>query len=287
MNTVFKYTLLQYIHSQTWGESINIGVLIFFPEHHKVIFKYSDKINNLKYIYPAFVKSNIELYLKGFRKKADNISSNYTVFSENEIKTNIEKYVQDEFLPEDATALQFSQIYTSLLYSPDLNKIINNLYNRYFPSHKISNINEKHDDEFLLKTIHSLVREKNHELTRHFQRNVEVKSSDTSLTFDMAWKNGSTNLVKPVSFDLSNSANIHRKADRFFGTLFFLENEAKANNYRFDLLVARPQDKKLFKAYDKALNKLEKIPSPKKIVEESDFDNYIDQALNQLTLFSN
>jgi len=283
MNTTFTYSLLQYKHSQILNEVVNIGILCFFPEHHKVFFKYSDRINHLKHIYPAFAKQQIETYLKGFTKKAKSISSHYDFFSEKAIRQNTEEYIHSEFLPIDASALQFSSIYTSLLYSNNLDDIVNNLFAKYFPSHHIESNLEKHDDEYVIRKINSLVKEKNISLTKYFERNIEIKSQETSLVFDIAWKNGSTNLVKPISFDLSNSTNIHRKADRFFGTLFFLEPEAKKQNYRFDLLVAKPQKKSLFKSYDKALKKLEQIPAPKEIIEENKYTEYIDYALNQLT----
>ena len=300
MNTVFKYSLLHYVHSQVLDESLNIGILIFFPEHHKVVFRYSDRMNSFKYIYPTFSKQHIEAYLEGFTKRAKIITENYSSFSEQEFRTNPKEYINSEFLPEDATVLQFSKIYTSLLYSNDLNKIISNLCNTYFPDYNSGNKHDtyfshrlvdeshiyhsgyqKHNDKYVLRAISSIIKNKNQDAVKFFKKKIEVKL-DTSLVFDMAWQNGSTNLVKPVSFDLSNSTNIQRKANRLFGTLFFLSDEAEANNYRFDLLVAKPQNKTLFKAYDKALNKLEKIPSPKKIIEEEGFDDYIDKAISQL-----
>ena len=206
---------------------------------------------------------------------------------EEQVQNHTEAFIHSEFLPEDASALQFSKAYTSLLYSNNLDKIITNLFNTYFPNPSTPSTSHKHDDDYVIRKIHSLVKEKSSHFAKYFKRNVEVKSPETSLVFDIAWKNGSTNLIKPVSFDLSNSTNIHRKADRIFGTLFFLENEAKKQNYRFNLLVAKPQDTSLFKSYDKALNKLEQITAPKEIIEENRYVEYIDDVLDQLQNNSN
>ncbi|WP_299462635.1 DUF3037 domain-containing protein [uncultured Microscilla sp.] len=132
MNTVFKYAVLRYVHSQVLKESVNIGILVFFPEQGQVVFTSSEqRLNALIHLYPNFSTSHIQAYLDGLTKRAHVITAEFNSATKRAIEENLERFIQIEFLPEDATVLQFSKIYTSLLYSEDINQVMVNLLETY------------------------------------------------------------------------------------------------------------------------------------------------------------
>ena len=53
MNTQFEYSVLQYKHSPSLGEAINIGLLFSFPRENKIHFVIGNT-NRLKCVYPNF-----------------------------------------------------------------------------------------------------------------------------------------------------------------------------------------------------------------------------------------
>jgi hypothetical protein len=110
---------------------LNIGVLVFFEHAHRAIFKYSKRVDYLKYIYPSFEPQHIMSYLKGFTAYANDLSNDATVDFEKEISNDTAAFIQTNFLPEDATALQFSKVYNSVLYSEDIDKVVDDLLADY------------------------------------------------------------------------------------------------------------------------------------------------------------
>ena len=132
MNTIFKYAVLRYVHSQVLEESVNIGILVFFPEQGQVIFKTSEqRLNALAHLYPDFSTSHIQAYLDGFIKRAAVVTKEFNTTTKQAIEGNLKRFIQTEFLPEDATVLQFSKVHTRLLYSEDINQVVGNLLSTY------------------------------------------------------------------------------------------------------------------------------------------------------------
>lgn len=171
MNSIFKYSLLQYTHSQVLGEVFNVGILLFFSTKHKAVFKYSlERMSRLKYIYPDFDIKQINLYLKGFEAHAKKISRDVYHDFNKDIVEDTQAYIRQHFLQEDATTLQFSKVHSSVLYSEDIDKVVDNLLNDYFPKPTpVQNsdnleqepVTEKTERQFILEKIVSLDFDKN------------------------------------------------------------------------------------------------------------------------------
>jgi hypothetical protein len=104
-------------------------------------------------------------------------------------------------------------------------------------------------------------------------------------TFEFVWQNGQTNFVKMIGLDLANTSNIQKKAFRWYGELS-APNE-KLIDANIDILVSRPSAKNLFKAYDDALKLLDNMKVSHRIKEESDFDTYVDNAVQTVTSLPN
>lgn len=77
--------------------------------------------------------------------------------------------------------------------------------------------------------------------------------NDRQYKFDFAWQNHSFNLVQTVSLDFKRPDSIQRKGEQKFGQFFLLQDFAKQKHARFDLLLARPSNRQLFRAYDRAI----------------------------------
>jgi hypothetical protein len=102
------------------------------------------------------------------------------------------------------------------------------------------------------------------------------------LNFDYAWKNGTTHLIKPISFDLKEERDIQIKSIQYFGYLDLLEEYAKKNEFKFDLLLCKPQDEKLLRSYENAIEIINKSKAPKEIFTEERLIEYSDYTANEL-----
>ena len=88
--------------------------------------------------------------------------------------------------------------------------------------------------------------------------------------------------MKPVSFDLKLEQSINEKATLNVGQFAVLRPYAEMNNARFDVLVARPKDRKLYKPYDQAVRLLSTQPHVK-IVEEEHLEDYSEKTAEALS----
>lgn len=93
------------------------------------------------------------------------------------------------------------------------------------------------------------------------------KGSDDELEVKHAWKNGVWHCLQPVSFDLSDSENIHEKAYRWLGHLTAVHDVS--DPFKMYFLVGRPQGRKLEKAFNSAVKILRKAPVNTEIFFES------------------
>jgi hypothetical protein len=256
-----------------------------------------EKLIRLKFAYPNVQEKTIKSYFKAFEERIARLNLEPELFSELEVGESFEKFIYREFLPEDSSALQFSEPQKALLYNEDYEVICNQIYNLYFSvfEHTLNSYN-RIDEAQLLTKYKSLIkgieseifRKENNKLVNNrlfIDYKIEATGGET-FKFDIGWQNGSLNLVKPVSFDVQRSETIQNKGLKFFGQFVLLEDYAKAKNIKFDLLIAKPKRKDLFKTYESTL-KLISTPKNVELIEEEDLERYSQKTVAALNLFEN
>ena len=278
---IYTYCLLQYHHSQLLGEVLNIGLIVYFPDAKRLEFIYPERLIRLRFAYPDVPEKTIKAYFKYFDERVKELNANPEIFSAYDLSKSLQQFVNNEFLPSDSSALQFGNFRTSVLYTPDIDHIKNQLYNLYFSVFQLQESAPKKVDETALLTkykrfLKEYAREElpNNESTR-FSYNYAVKSGTASeITFDVAWHDiDHLHLVKPISFDLSRSKVIDNKAYQHYGEFALLEEQPESKNYLFDVILAKPKSKSLFTAYDNAIRILQK-PKKVKLVEFDELKSY-------------
>ncbi len=283
MNTPFAYTILRYVHSQVLGEVFNVGILFSFPNQQELVFKYPESLARLKGMYRRFSESQIKAYQRGFARKAAELNAEWRNSSPSAFAKNILEITPQDFLVEDATALQFSETKQGFLSGDQVEHIVNQYFQLYFGEYsEWKETRRKHDEAYLNKKLLHALRNANHQVCPpRFVRDVVIASVQTSLKFDFQWQNGTTNLIKSVGFDLSDESSINDKSILLHGKLNFLGEKAEKENLRYDLLVSTPQKKNLLKAFDNALKILDSSEAPKKIITEDSHQAYVERALAQ------
>ncbi len=276
MTKIFKYSILKYRPSYLLGEQVNIGLLFFFLEDKKVLFLHPSKLRRLTQFYPDTNLRIIKKYLAAFNRKANKIDLPSDL-------VNFDNFIEDSFFAKDASSFYFTTV-KSGSYT-HLSKIIAYYNQLYFGVYEGKSKRNKKDETYLKSTFKNILESQllgNKEKLALFRANPSIKNKISSTNFDMAWQNGSTNLIKFLSFDLMEKGTFQEKSFRWFGELSQLENTAKEQNLKIDLVLTKPQDKQLFSFYDKAISVLEDIPTPKKIIEESDISPYISKAISSV-----
>ncbi len=276
MNTVY-FNVLKYVHSAFLGEEVNVGILLFFPEQRQLVFKYSHSFRRLRLLYPTFSERQLREYLSAFYQRTAQAND------QPEFTGSVEQYttfITQCLLAPDSSALQFGPLRQAVAHADDPAEVAQHYYELFFP--EVAPVRRKHDDTFLKQQFRALLRDYDPRVLPLLEKDRVIKTTDVEIKFDFAWQNGALNLVKPLSFDLLDRADINRKSVHCYGWLNLLADEARTRNYQFDLLVAQPADRRLFGEYDQALKILAESTAPKRVIVEKELEAYTEKAAQAL-----
>lgn len=287
MNNQILYSILQYRHSLIAGEVLNVGILFSFPQEGKIKFV-AGNLQRIKSIYPNFdinlpVKINTNINNKIIRldSETDTLFTKKVIYSA-DTEESLNDYIKKYILLEDSTSLQFSTPFTAVDVFKDTQKTIDEYAKVLLPDFISKKDLNKHNEHFIIKQFSERLIKRNIVIEHRFSRNRVVAADGVKLNFDFAWKNGSTHLIKPISFDLKEEREIQSKSVQFYGYFDLLEKEAKRNDYVFDLLLWKPQDERLFKSYQNAIDVIKKAKAPLKIITEEELPKYTDDTAEEL-----
>ena len=289
INKKYTYSILKYQHSALLGESLNIGVLIYFPTEDKFVFKYSKNLSRVKAIYDVVSEKTIKHYLAQIENSIKELKTDEFSFFDKDKFEYFDLFIDKFILPRDGSVLQFSKSKQSFLNNNDVDFTISYLTNKFLLE------KEKHiaggaivKEPQLTKKFYSYISnldfEQIHSNQDKFHKNYKViNETGNEFNFDYAWQNGTLNLIKPISFDLKEPKNIAKKAYENFGLFTDLKNEAETNNLRYDLLIGKPESKDLFKEFEHALNLLTTLDKVD-IILEDEIESYSKRVIKALTL---
>jgi len=276
MKKEIKYSVLQYQHSQLLNEAVNVALLVYFPADKHIEFVLGN-VNRIKALYPEFSPSFFQKFIKIIQSRVEFLQAKIP----NEI-SSFDDFIHRNILATDATVLQFSKTSSAAIANLSIESIVENYANLFLPDRNADKgLPIRHNEQYLVNKI-----KKSFFANKDVQRKVRTENSfeynGLHFKFDLGWQNGSFNLIKTLSFDLLDESSIQNKAVTQFGNLTLLKNKAEDENLRFDLIVSKPQPPRLYKAYDKALDVLEQIKVPKKVIEEKQITVYTEEAAHYL-----
>jgi len=277
----YKYSLLKYVHTPILNESINIGVLLYCVENKVLYFNYSKNLSRIKNIYNNVAEKTIKEILKFIENRVQYLNNNLDFIYVEELD-RFDYFIDKYILTFDSTVVQFSKSEDERVFNIDFNTLIKLFESNYFIDDIKSQTYHNREPELLRKFME---RFKNLDLNNNkfFYTNYHIENSTgVTFKFDYAWQNGSLNLVKPLSFDLKDEKNITEKAYKNFGQFSDLSSNLKHKNVRFDLLIARPTSKKMYKTFDHALTLLDKIDLVN-IIDENRISEYSQYAIENIT----
>jgi hypothetical protein len=280
ISAVFKYAVLQYIPSQVLKERVNVGLLLFFPTSNTLRFLYPTHLKRLKALYHNTQEKRIAFCLDAIAQRIEALNNGLSLFHSNFNNfKDLSAFLDTQVLKRDDSSLQFSDIHQSLLYSADLDRIQFDLYNEFFAEYQHKPQGEHFvSDAEISKLFESSLKKWAPEAVSKIHRNYTIQTDTNEFVFDFAWQNGSLNLVKPVSFDLKEPKRIQEKSILLYGNLSLLQDEALLNNIRFDLIVAEPHERSLYRNFEMALKTIDQAAVNKEIIVRSEIDKYTDKA---------
>jgi hypothetical protein len=280
MNNYFTYILLQYKHSLSLGEVLNVGILFYFEDENRFEFV-TGTGTRAKSIYPDFDVALFNAYQKAISEK---VKKQVDLFYNEENRKDIAAYIHSHILARDAAGLVFGE-------PKQIKNVWNNSriaveeYSKLLLPGIITSKPTviRHNESFILKKYTHYIFDKHRELEEKIAKNEVVKTKHLTLKFDLSWRNKTRNLVKPISFDLTDTQSIQSKAATYLGYLTQLEDYSKINKTRFDFLIAKPQDNSLKRDYENAIDILDWFKgTPKILVTEDKWEKYTEDTIDAL-----
>ncbi len=265
MTKTFKYSILQYKHSISLGESLNVGILYYFedaPQNFYFVYGSGHRPNA---IYIDFDQVTFNHILKGIEKRI--AQSTALLIPELNSKARLKSLISDFFLAEDSTVFQFTDPVNAINVYSDRDTAINNYSKLLLPGLIVEkHTSARHNEQFISRQFIGYLQEFNPAIEKIISRDHSVRLDDNiEISFDFAWKKDNLNLVKLISFDLSDSKEIQEKAAKHSGYLQWLSEKSNRENINFDLLIAEPQNRDLYKTFERAWFLLDQINVSKQI----------------------
>jgi hypothetical protein len=286
MNTnLYTYCILKYKHSPFLGESLNIGVIIYFHDSARFVFRYSKTLNRIKSIYENVPEKTIREYTKQIDKTLQNYEALYKDFFFPLDDLTLKNFLSNTVLPKDDSVIQFSHFKTDSTRGFPEEFLQSVIFERLFIEDFKVNKYHIQEPKIIAKLYNNLKISGFDQYKRNNDRFREdyilTNETGTEFKFDIAWQNGTLNLVKPISFDLKDGRNIANKAHKNFGQFYDLQDEAVVKKLRYDLIIGEPHDSKLYKEFEHAISLLENLQNVK-IIHESELKIYSEKIVSAI-----
>jgi len=277
MKTKIRYSILKYIHSRVYNESLNVGVFVEYPERQKYDLFIPSDLSRLSSLYTDFRQSFLKSYLATLKRRTDELNNRQIELIEPESDySDIKSFI----LRRDDTSLEFGEVREAQIKHQSL---VKNFVSGFVPHlFDQSEKKHKHDEPYLKSRFYRAISTLKG-VENKVKRDQELTFNHLTFKVDFEWQNGTTNLVKAVSFDLQDASSINNKIAQTSGYLNHFSTYIAENNSRFDLLVSQPTDKRTYKDYDRAIQILDSINVNKQIIEEKGLEKYSHDALSYLS----
>ena len=130
----FFYSLLRY-HDVRREESLIVGVLLLFPDARVFRFLHPSNLDRLTAAFPDCPVEVLRAYFAGFTSLATTLTHRLEAFPSGTVPA-LSQFIAAHFLAEDSSALQFSEPRIAALIPDDLDKVIQNFYQRYLQTYE-------------------------------------------------------------------------------------------------------------------------------------------------------
>lgn len=281
MNKSFTYSLLKYRYNQLTEESLNLGILFIFPGEGHISFVAPSSLGRLEHAFPGVSIQDVRAYLKSFEGQAKKLKPHLGRYAD-----DYQSLINEQFLIPNGSSIHFDELHNAPLWKdvPTTIDLFSNQYLAGYGKRSTEGKVQQHTEAYILDKYKKLLTEKaeGRELsTLVKEKTVIVENEITSFSSDLYWRNGTQNLVKAVSFDLTTEEGIENKAFALSKRLDLLGELFEKNNQRVDILVSKPSKPGLKHVYQNAKEVLKAAGSPHQVIEEGTFQRYVAHVLKK------
>lgn len=266
--TPYQFAILRYQHSASAGELVNVGIVMWLPSEGKIWHKLNDRYGRLSKFFPQFDGSR-------YREMMRRIDRHFSMASASERQlTLFSKRFSDlnNFLSylvrRDDSCFQWSDIMAGIAEEPA--ERLAELFLEFVTQHEENVHRERRDEEDIWQAVDAKLQQTG--LSSKVKKNVSIQGKLYSYEFKTGWRNGTAQVLEPISFDLIHAQSIIEKANTWSGRLLNLQSSQK---FQLTGIVSRPAGDELSEAYSRALRILKAAPSVRDLIPENEIERAV------------
>lgn len=274
----YSYVPLRYVHDSTSGESLNVGVVMYLPKSGRLTMRAIGKTARLKAAFRDFDP-------QGYKEAVGSLRRGLT-YLQQKSPIGVQESLFDEggldadgvvalVWPDKGT--QYTLGGVGFGTTDDSEKTLDALYKRLVEDQAPPTKSEdRAKDELLWKKVIEPLRETSnaHKITK-----ITIHTPSGPIDAQYAYKNGSTNVFQPLSFDLQEERSITRKASTWYGYGELFSNTPTVGRVAY--LLGAPADSSKMPVFLLARDFLIRMEKVKVYLEEdlAGFANFIDETV--------
>lgn len=258
----YSFSVLRYIHDAVSGEFVNVGTLLFSPDHRFLGVKCLTAFTRLSRFFGGIDGAHYRALIRHIEEAVE--AQNESLFGGlpmRQIPESIEA-LTSEVLPADDSALQFSSKAGGGL-TDDPRVALSRLFGRYVERYLERSEHQRRTDDQVLALFREQLRNK------RALAQLKPKSIESPLykhEFPLAWKNGIWNVCEPLSFDLVEGQSIVEKAAHWLGRATSLQGGPES--FRLFFLIGKPSSSVLWEEFSRAERILRSVPVATELYRE-------------------
>lgn len=244
----YEYQILRYVHDQTTGEFVNVGIVIFEPQSKFLKARVLNKFSRISNFFEEFNGYYLLGTLKHFQKELESIQNDFSFFNSSEFLNAKEKpalsIITNKIVLNDDSALKLTEVKQGL--DLDANAALEDLFESLVDKYSPEASKDIHTDAYAWAKVYKSHFDK-YGITARLKEH-KVKTTNDEIKFDKSWKNGVWNCYQTLSFDLKKDETIKNKVYKWSGivkelqsanekmNLFFLTTSPKSNEQLNDFI---------------------------------------------------
>lgn len=230
----YSYCFLRYCQDREAGEFANIGVLFWCPEARFLGFQGNHRFARLTHFFGDLDRDGYRLLVAHVERRFDQLAEEAQNGLPLEPLPVNARELATQVVPEDDGALLWSPARGGITETPG--EEMKKIYDRFIGRHHELREPTRRDDAEVFREVYRRIftspavvaKIKEHEVRAPLARHV----------FKHAWKNGVWNVYETLSFDLTDSDSIERKAHLWYGRSIHLSQAAEAPTQHY--LLGKP-----------------------------------------------
>ena len=276
----YRCRILRYVHDASKGEFVNIGIVMWIPEHSRLIFRLNEQYRRISGFFKNFDGLSYLQMLRNLQRSFKKVASDLQKPPlTRDTPTNTFE-VFNLLVREDASTFQWSQVISGISANPE--DRLDRLFEDFVTFHESSRrarLPRPRDERMIWNTVHQAL--KAYHLEDHVELGFTMKSTSFEHSFKVGWTNGIRQVLEPISLGLRNREEIIDKAHTWSGRLLNLSTD---NDFGCTAVLA-PRDEHVDTiAFNHGRQILEEAPSMREVITENDVNDYMSEIKKDLAV---